>query len=176
MRKRRASSPDDVQVRLVIDEVPPKQATVEIVSLSEAIRISLDNHSDLIGTQINADPPVIRATDLLKLEYQKSQKAAASKTKIQGKKSFRFKANIADHDLKRKVSEMTKYLKQGHDCDFSVLSNRQTMRNNENAGMDLVERILSLTSEYGVPKRNPQKNEAGNHIRVTLLPTKRKVD
>ena len=178
MSKHGASSADTIQVRLVSDETPPKKATVEIVSLSEAIRKSLDRHYDLVGTQINADPPVIRATDLVKLEYQQSQKAAASKTKSQGMKSFRFKANIADHDLERKVSDMTKFLKQGVDCDFSVSINRQTMRkdetNGENSGLDLVERIILLASEYGAPSKNPQVNEAGNYIRVRLQPTKQK--
>ena len=178
MSKHGASSADTIQVRLVSDETPPKKATVEIVSLSEAIRKSLDRHYDLVGTQINADPPVIRATNLVKLEYQQSQKAAASKTKNQGMKSFRFKANIADHDLERKVSDMTKFLKQGVDCDFSVSINRLTMRkdetNGENSGIDPVERIILLTSEYGAPSKNPQVNEAGNYIRVRLQPTKQK--
>ena len=172
IRKQGASSADSVQVRLVIDETPPKKPTVEVVSLSEAIQISLDRLTDLVGTQINADPPVIRATDLEKLEYQKNQKAATTKTKNQGKKSFRFKGNIADHDLERKVAGMTKNLKQGFDCDFSVSCNRYVLSKNANAGMDLVEKILSLASEDGVPKRQPQKNEDGNFIRVSLRPTK----
>ena len=172
IRNQGASSADSVQVRLVIDETPPKKPSVEVVTLSEAIQISLDRLTDLVGTQINADPPVIRATDLEKLEYQKNQKAATTKTKNQGKKSFRFKGNIADHDLERKVAGMTKNLKQGFDCDFSVSCNRYVLSKNANAGMDLVEKILSLASEDGVPKRQPQKNEDGNFIRVSLRPTK----
>merc|ERR1711935_223182 len=113
LRNASASSADKVTVRLVTDEGPDTPSSVQVITLSEAIVLSLDRELDLIDANINGDPPVIRATQLSKLEYkqqqaQKKQQQAASNK--QEKKSFRFKAGIESNDLKRKLDRLKGFL------------------------------------------------------------------
>eukprot|EP00531_Pseudo-nitzschia_arenysensis_P004735 CAMPEP_0116122920 /NCGR_PEP_ID=MMETSP0329-20121206/4472_1 /TAXON_ID=697910 /ORGANISM="Pseudo-nitzschia arenysensis, Strain B593" /LENGTH=274 /DNA_ID=CAMNT_0003616801 /DNA_START=79 /DNA_END=900 /DNA_ORIENTATION=- len=138
------SSADKVTVRLVIDEGPDTPSSVEILTLSEAIVLSLDRELDLIGANITGDPPVIRATQLSKLEYkhqqaQKKQQQAASNKKE--RKSFRFKAGIESNDLERKLDRLKGFLSKGHECDFTVFTKMRTLRQNPNAGLELVDQI-----------------------------------
>ena len=169
------SSADKVTVRLVIDEGPDTPSSVEIITLSEAIVLSLDRELDLIGANINGDPPVIRATQLSKLEYkqqqaQKKQQQAASNKKE--RKSFRFKAGIESNDLERKLDRLKGFLSKGHECEFTVFTKLRTLRQNPNAGLELVDEIRALLSEHGDMKRPPQTNETKSFYRVQYEPKK----
>ena len=174
MKKHGSTSADEVDVRLVIDEGMDKPPTVEVVSLTEAIEISLEREVDLIATEINKDPPVIRATKLSKLVYKKEQMASKNKSTGKQSKSFRFRGGIGDHDLERKLAGMSKALSDGLDCEFTVFSKRKLMRLNSNAGTDLITKILEFLGDLAELKREPDKSEDGNFIRVSLVPTKRK--
>lgn len=173
MKKNGESDPKKVMVRLVIDEGPENPSTVSIVSLAEAIKVSVERMTDLIGTSLEADPPVIRAAELAKLQYRQrqSQQKNVAKAKTQTK-SFRFRAGISDHDLERKLAEMIKFLEQGVDCDYSVFSKARLLRENSSAGMDLVNRIQALLVDHAQLKRQPQLNELGTYVRVQLVPKK----
>jgi translation initiation factor IF-3 len=167
------SSADDVTVRLVIDEGQDAPSSIQIISLSEAIVQSLNRELDLIGANINGDPPVIRATELSKLEYKhqqaqkKQQQSAANKKE---KKSFRFKAGIEANDLERKLDRLKGFLSKGHDCEFTVFTRMRTLRVNPNAGAELVDQIRELLSEHGDMKRPPQPNETKSFYRVQYEP------
>ncbi len=169
------SSADKVTVRLVIDEGPDTPSSVQIITLSEAIVLSLDRELDLIGANITGDPPVIRATQLSKLEYkqqqaQKKQQQAASNKKE--RKSFRFKAGIESNDLERKLDRLKGFLSKGHECEFTVFTKLRILRQNPNAGLELVDEIRALLSDHGDMKRPPQTNETKSFYRVQYEPKK----
>ena len=173
MRKHGGTPPHKVQIRLVIDEGQEKPATVSVVSLADAIEVSVDRMTDLIGTSLDSDPPVVRATALSKLEYrqQQSQQKGNAKSRKQTK-SFRFRAGISDHDLERKLGDMIKFLDKGLECEFSVFSRARRLQQDPNIGIDLVERIKVLVADHGQPKGKPQVNESGTFVRVKLIPKK----
>jgi translation initiation factor IF-3 len=169
------ASSDTINVRLVIDEGPNTSSSVQVTSLTHAVQLSLDRNADLIGSALNNDPPVIRLTDLSKLHFkaeqaQKKQQADASTKKE--KKSFRFKAGIDTHDLERKVAQLTGYLQKGHDCEYTVFARARTLRGNENAGVELVDKIQALIADHGIQKRAPETNETKSFSRVQLTPKK----
>lgn len=169
------SSADKVTVRLVVDEGPDTPSSVQVITLSEAIVLSLDRELDLIGANVNGDPPVIRATQLSKLEYkhqqaQKKQQQSASNKKE--RKSFRFKAGIESNDLERKLDRLKGFLSKGHDCEFTVFTKMRTLRENPNAGAELVDQIRALLSDHGDMKRPPQTNETKSFYRVQYEPKK----
>lgn len=170
----KANGPENIQVRLVIDEGPNQPATVQVCSLADAIEVSLDRMTDLIGVSLQSDPPVIRATKLSKLEYQKEQASAKQKTASKSKqtKTFRFRAGIDMHDLNRKLQDMEKFLEKGVECEYTVFSKARSLRENSAAGQELVDRIMERVSHCAVLKRAPQTNETGNQIRVQLSPKK----
>lgn len=173
IRKSSESSADSLTIRLVTDEGPDTPSTVQVVSLSEAIEISLDRGEDLIGANIDGDPPVIRVTQLSKLEYkhqqaQKKQQNSSSNKKE--KKAFRFKAGIDKNDLERKLGRLKEFLIKGHDCDFTVFSRLRTLRQNPDAGSELVEQIRVLLADVGEMKRPPQTDETKRFYRVNYQP------
>jgi len=173
IRNASESSADKVTVRLVTDEGPESPSTVQIVSLSEAIEISLDREADLIGANIDSKPPVLRATQLSKLEYkhqqaQKKQRQSSSNRKET--KSFRFKAGIDVHDLERKIKRLKGFLIKGHDCRFTVFARLRTLRQNPEAGIELIEQIKTLLVDYGDMKRAPQTDEKKQFYRVHYQP------
>ena len=175
IRNAAVASADKVTVRLVSDEGPDTPSSVRVLTLSEAIVLSLDRELDLIGANITGDPPVIRATQLSKLEYkhlqaQKKQQQSASNKKE--KKSFRFKAGIESNDLERKLGRLKDFLSKGHDCEFTVFTRLRTLRQNPNAGAELVEEIAALLSDHGDMKRAPQTNETKSFYRVQYAPKK----
>ena len=169
-----AKGPTEIEVRLVVDEAGENPSTVQVCSLAEAIQLSLDRMTDLIGVTLKSDPPVIRAVRLSKLEYQKEQVAAKQKSSSKSKqsKTFRFRAGIDANDLNRKIQTMTKFLEQGIECEYTVFSKARMLRENAVAGNELVERIQALVQDFAVQKKAPQTNEQGNHIRVCLVPKK----
>lgn len=163
-------------VRLVIDEGHDNPPTVQVVSLSEAIQVSLDRTTDLFGVSLDSDPPVVRAAALSKLEYrheqakkrQKQQSTAIRKEK----KTFRFKAGIGIADLDRKIGQLMEYLQKGHDCEYTVFTRARTMRENEDAGIQLVEHIQKLIGDTGSMKKEPETNETKTMYRVIMEPKK----
>lgn len=164
-------------VRLVIDEGPNQPSTVEIMTLSEAIQVSLDRGMDLVATSIEkSDPPVVRATDLAKSRFRRQQalknKQQEAVNNKKEKKSFRFRAGIDNHDLERKLSQMITYLEKGHECEYSVLTKARVMRTNTDAGLELLDRIQGHISEFATLKKEPEKNETGSFYRVMLRPRK----
>ena len=166
-------SADNVTVRLVADAGPEAPSTVQVITLSEAIEISLDREADLIGANLTAEPPVIRATQLSKLEYKhqqakkKQQRSSSNKKEC---KSFRFKAGIDSHDLERKIDRLKGFLLKGHDCEFTVFTRLRTLRQNPDAGMELVNRIGVLIGDCGDIARAPQTNETKSFYRVNYRP------
>jgi len=180
LRNAGAASSDDITVRLVIDEGHDVPSTVEVLSLTKAIGVSVDRGFDLIAASIeNVDPPVIRATDIAKLQFQRQQAlkksqqdAVSSGGGKKEKKSFRFRSGIDDHDLERKLSRMLSFLEKGHECDYSVFTRARNMREDNTAGRRLVDRIQDMISEHAVLKKEPEKNETGSFYKVMLRPKK----
>mmetsp|Transcript_25135 Transcript_25135/g.58873 ORF Transcript_25135/g.58873 Transcript_25135/m.58873 type:complete len:298 (-) Transcript_25135:1802-2695(-) len=169
------SSADKVTVRLVIDGGPDTPSSVQIITLSNAITLSLDRELDLIGANLDGDPPVIRASQLAKLEYKHKQaqkKIQQSSSNKKERKSFRFKAGIESNDLERKLDRIKEFLSRGHDCEFTVFARLRTLRQNPNAGSELVELIRTLLSDHGDMKRAPQTNETKSFYRVQYQPKK----
>ncbi|KAG7342725.1 translation initiation factor IF-3 [Nitzschia inconspicua] len=176
VRNANGASADNITVRLVIDEGTSEPPTVQVTSLTDAVKISLDRDADLILASLRSDPPVVRITELAKLQYkaeqaQKKQQQQSSSNKKE-KKSFRFKAGIDTHDLERKVAQLTGFLQKGNECEYTVFTRARTLRENEDAGIELVDKIQALVAEYGVLKRAPETNETKNFYRVQLLPKK----
>jgi len=176
IRNAAEASGDKVTVRLVVDEGTDTPSSVQVITLSEAIELSLDRELDLIGVNITGDPPVIRATQLSKLEYKheqakKKQQQAASSNKKE-RKSFRFKAGIESNDLERKLARLKSFLSKGHECEFTVFSRLRTLRQNPNAGEELVEQIGKLIADVGDMKRAPQTDETKRFYRVQYEPKK----
>lgn len=174
--KSKACDASDIPVRLVAHrEGDDKAPVTEVVSLLEAVNISVELGVDLIGINMTQDPPIIKAQDFDKLMYktERSKSKANSNSSQKAVKEFKFKANIADHDFDRKVDNTLKYLKKGHSCVLTLTSNFPARRKNPNVVVDMVERLtvrLGGAAVTGKVKLHPEKINAS----VVVQPNNKK--
>lgn len=83
----------ELHVRLVIDEGPTQPSSIEVVSLLQAMETARDLDVDLIGINLNQDPPVVKAQDYTKLAYKASNK---KQTKSNKKPTKEFNFRVSD--------------------------------------------------------------------------------
>ena len=96
LMRRYDAAAGNLHVRLVIDEGPTQPSSIEVVSLLQAMETARDLDVDLIGINLNQNPPVVKAQDYTKLAYK-----AASKKQTKGAngskkpmKEFKFRVRI----------------------------------------------------------------------------------
>jgi hypothetical protein len=82
----------ELNVRLVIDEGPTQPSSIEVVSLLQAMETARDLDVDLIGINLNQDPPVVKAQDYTKLAYKASNKKQTKSNK-RPTKEFNFRVS-----------------------------------------------------------------------------------
>lgn len=176
--KSKACDASDIPVRLVAHrEGDDKAPVTEVVSLLEAVNVSVELGVDLIGINMTQDPPILKAQDFDKLMYKTERSKSKSNSKNNSSqkavKEFKFKANIADHDFDRKVDNTLKYLKKGHSCVLTLTSNFPARRKNPNVVVDMVERLtvrLGGAAITGKVKLHPEKINAS----VVVQPNNKK--
>lgn len=83
----------DLMVRLVIDEGLKQPSSIDVVPLRQAMETALDLDVDLIGINLNQDPPVLKAQDYTKLAYRASAKKQTKRDK-KPTKEFKFRVSL----------------------------------------------------------------------------------
>jgi len=178
-------------VRLVLDKgagdgkTPPE---VNIVSLNDALKTAEEHNLDLIGININQDPPVIKAVNYKKLMYdqkkkQKKAKAASSLDESSegiGKKpkEWSFKTGIDPNDLRRKLTSVVEYLKKGYQCNITIQT-KGRHRYSDGGGKNEVDSIVDAINEYCVDyvsnkDLKPTSREGSNNKNLRLQPKRSK--
>jgi translation initiation factor IF-3 len=144
-----------------------------VMTLSEAIQMSIEQQKDLVEVSIDQEVPVVTISNWKGIAYQsaktkKSNKGAnAASTQV---KEVTMHAGIATNDLQRKVNDVFKFLEKGHMCIVSIRISRKQNRENSNAAKDAVQRILPLLPEDKVemvvpPEINPLQTMASFRVR-----------
>ena len=179
LSKSKASDPESVEVRLVVDNGPGIPPETSVVSLHSAIETSNEMEVDLIEIALKQEIPVIKAVDYTRLAYEKAKKGKSSSGGGGGSKKggankatkeFKFKAGIADNDLQRKAENMIKYLLKGHPCQVTILSNRFRLRQDANAAANTLERVRDVLGEHVMEPKNTKANEAGTYTTMKFEP------
>ena len=89
---------EETLVRLVIDQARDEKSQISILSLKKAIEMSSALGVDLVGINLEQNPPVVKAVDYNKLLYKESKKSSSSGMK--SSKEFKFKVRINYSPLK----------------------------------------------------------------------------
>lgn len=108
-RRARNTPPEHIQVRIL-----NKSATAQLLSLPQAIQLSLKEKLDLIGISLQQDVPVLRLDQYKAFLYrhEKENKTTTRKTT----KEVHMQHKIAPHDMERKLQQVTKFIEKGHIC------------------------------------------------------------
>lgn len=117
----------------------------DIVQAMEALRIAEEEGLDLVLVSApEAIPPVVRIEDFKKLQYEKKKKQKANR-QTSDLKEIQLKANITDHDLQTKVSNINKFLERGDKVKVIVrLKGRE--RDNPQRAHDLIEKVITTVT------------------------------
>lgn len=183
MRQTQASSAHNAQVRLLIDSPPAvkektgdcKPRTISVVvSLSEAIKKSIELDKDLIEIALDHEIPVVKLANIKVLEYKQSKILQKKKSSILPEKEFRFRAGIAENDMTRKVDKMTEALGKGHKCLVQIRCRRRELLVDPQAARTTIQRVLDAVKDVGEPLKAPTIHPEGTSAQLYLQPMSKK--
>lgn len=103
---------------------------------------------DLIEIAPNADPPVAKIADFQKFRYEENKKERASKkgTSLGGLKELWLSPRIAEHDLKVRLAQTERFLKEGHKVKLTVKFKGREMAHKE-LGLQVLQEALNLLGD-----------------------------
>lgn len=181
MKKTAAPSADDVQLRMIVDDNPRDEnekngkTTTSIASLAEAIRVSIESDKDLIEVSLDQEIPVVKVACLKSLAYKNSKVANARQNGSAPRvKEFRFRAGIAENDMKRKMDNMISFLTDGHRCLVQIRARRRELNLNPNAVKSTIVRIMEKIEGVAEPMKKPTIHPEGISGQLHLQPTANK--
>jgi translation initiation factor IF-3 len=168
------SSPDRVNIRLVIERDSKTPPESEATTLSKAIAAALDLGLDLVEIDIKHEMPVVRAVKYeAKLYRASKEKAKTPKDPGSVVKEFRFKAKIEDNDFSRKTNDVIDALEKGHKCKISARCPfRMVGPKNPSGAGAVIDRVLAEVQDAGEASKLPEVNKEKTQASVLLIPTK----
>lgn len=115
---------------------------------NEALKKAKELGQDLIEIAPNVDPPVAKIADFQKFRYEESKKERASKkgTSLGGLKELWLSPRIAEHDLKVRLNQTEKFLKEGHKVKLTVKFKGREMAHPE-VGHQVLQEALNLLGD-----------------------------
>ena len=162
----------------------PTTPSSQLTTLNEAITIAHEHALDLMEVTLHVSPPVIKAVDFDKWQYEQKKKQAqlTSKKKKEGGgaisdralKEFKFRAGIADHDLERKTNNMLKYLSKGHAIRVTLTARKKSLDADAEAIHTTLERVKELVGDRAIEARGLKANDRKSAGSLVFHPAKTK--
>lgn len=144
-----------------------------VVSTYEAIKISQEAGLDLVEVSPDAAPPVCRVMNFGKFAYQQNKRKAAAKKKqkqIQ-LKEVKFRPVTEEADYQVKLRNALRFLQNGDKAKITLRFRGREMSHPE-LGMQLLERIIADSAEYGLVEQRPKME--GRQMIMIIGPKKQK--
>ena len=137
-----------------------------IMSVRDALKISLEKDLDLVEVAPTAKPPVCRIMDYGKYCYEQSkrEREARKKQKIIEVKEIRMTPKIEEHDFQVKVKAAQKFLKDG-DKVKAIIRFRGREIVHADLGKTLLKQLFEGVQENAIMEREP-KIEGKNMIMI----------
>lgn len=137
-----------------------------VVSLDEAMRISLEENLDLVMIAPKAKPPVCKIMDYHKFAYEqaKKEKEARKKQKTITVKEVRFSPTTEDHDVTIKANQARGFLNNGDKVKVTVRFRGRERAYTEN-GLEILKSFAQKLEDVSEMERKP-KLEGRNMIMV----------
>jgi translation initiation factor IF-3 len=142
-----------------------------IMKLTEAQSMADAKDLDLVLIAPQGNPPVCRIMDYGKYRFEQSkrEKELRKNQKHVELKEVRMSLNIDDNDLKTKVSNAVKFLKNGDKVKVTIRFKGREMTHPK-LGEKLINRFIEACAEFGSSEK-PSKFE-GRNLHVILAPKK----
>jgi translation initiation factor IF-3 len=130
----------------VIDETGNN---IGVMSLKEALELSLSRGLDLIEISPNVVPPIAKITDYGKFQYEQNKKLKKAKagSKATETKSIQIKIGTGEHDLALKAKQTSNWLKEGHRVKIELFLAGRTKYMAESFLKERIDRLLQFITE-----------------------------
>lgn len=141
------------EVRLI----GPTGDQLGIKALREALQLAQEQNLDLVNVAPQAKPPVCRILDYGKYRYEQSkrEKEARKKQKVIKVKEVRVSPSIEENDVKTKVGNVRKFLKNGDKVKLSIRFRGREITHKE-LGRRILERMATEVSGDSEVERQPK--------------------
>jgi translation initiation factor IF-3 len=154
---------------------PTPQQTSEIMTLTEAIRKSIDLEQDLVEISVGLETPVLKLGDKGSLEYKLLKKQQDNKKANNEKeKNVRFKVGIAENDMDRKIRQACEYLEKGNIVAVQVRCPGYLARRDPGNAEKMVQRVLDMAELVGEKANEPSVNPEKTHVVFKMRPLSKK--
>ena len=139
-----------------------------LLKLSDALKLAIEQGSDLIEISPDAKPPVAKIMDYGKFQYeqnkkQKKAKAGAHRTET---KSIQVKPGTGEHDLTLKAKMASKWLKEGHRIKIELYLSGRSKYMEEKFLKERLDRALHLITENFKIAENYKRSPKGLMITI----------
>lgn len=127
-----------------------------LVSIKEALESARNRGLDLVEVASNANPPVCKIMDYGKFAYKQQVKEKEGKKKqhVVKLKEVRFRSMIGENDLKIKIENMRKFIKDGAKVKVTVMFRGRELAHTER-GFELINRIIEEVSDIAEIDKKP---------------------
>ena len=145
---------------------------IDVLSLSEAIKLSQESGLDLVEISSSAKPPVVKLIEYSKFKYQEAKKAKAEKKGIKGgeTKEIQMTPFIGNADYETRVKKAKEYLSSGNKVKLSIKFLGRQIQKPE-FGYQLVEKYKNDLAEISAPEGEAKL--IGKRLYITFTPVKK---
>jgi translation initiation factor IF-3 len=143
-----------------------------VVSIAEALRMSIEAELDLVEIAPNADPPVCRIMDFGKFIFEQNKKkhAAKKKQKQIQVKEVKFRPTTEEGDYQVKLRNLVRFLTEGDKAKITLRFRGRELQHQE-LGVNLLKRVESDLAEVGVVEQFPRLE--GKQMVMVLAPKRK---
>ena len=142
------------------------------MSVSEGIRLAVENDVDLVEVAPNANPPVCRLMDYGKFKYEqaKKEREARKAQKSSSLREVRMKTRISEHDMMRKTRKIEEFLASGDKVKVTVMFRGRELSHPEvgNALLGKVAKSLVDAAKVEAPPMMDRRR-----LNIILVPSKK---
>src|ERR1700682_3890469 len=155
----------NAQIQL-IDQNGTNHVTVETVV---AVKMALEEGTDLVEISPNNNPPVCKIMDYGKFKYSAQKKAAAArkKQKVVEIKEIKLRPMIDDHDYDVKMRAMQRFFEEGDKVKVTLRYRGREMAHQE-IGTKLLDKVKSDVAE--IAKVEQDARFEGRQVVMVLAP------
>lgn len=127
-----------------------------VVSIKDALEFARNSGLDLIEVAPDANPPVCKILDYGKFLYKQQIKEKESKKKqhVVKLKEVRFRPGIGESDLKVKVENIKKFVKDGAKVKVTVMFRGRELAHTER-GFELIDKMIEEVSDIADIDKKP---------------------
>jgi translation initiation factor IF-3 len=127
-----------------------------VMAISEALKLALVQHCDLVEVAPTARPPVCRLMDFGKFKYEQSkhERQAKKKQHTYQIKEVKIRPKIEEHDFEFKIRNARKFLLNRDKVKFVCLFRGREMTHME-LGHALLDKIVDELQEVGFVEAKP---------------------